>query len=55
MTTSQLIIYLACIFVLAPVLAYMIVKFGAAGYFRAKDRNNKQQTKKDKDEIEKQR
>lgn len=28
-------------FVVLPVLAYMVVKFGAAGYFRAKRREDK--------------
>ena len=46
MTTLQAILLVIGLMVTLPVVAYMVMKFGTAGYFRAKQRqqekNNKQ-------------
>jgi len=47
MIETILMVLLAVI--VLPVLAYMIVKFGAAGYFRARDKHKQQ---KDQNEQE---
>lgn len=38
MTTLQVIFLLMLLILALPIIAYMVMKFGAAGYFRAKQR-----------------
>lgn len=43
----DLIILVGAAMVVLPVLAYMIVKFGSAGYYRARQREQEKQQTKD--------
>lgn len=46
MSLLETLVLLVIFCLLSPPLAYLIVKFGAAGYFRAKHRLKQQQQKK---------
>jgi hypothetical protein len=45
MTVVEIFLVLVGGFVVLPVLAYMVMKFGAAGYFRAKNKQQEQNRK----------
>lgn len=47
MSTGAVILICFAIFVGLPVLSYMMVKFGAAGYFRARRRDKNQSNNND--------
>jgi len=50
MTLTESILLALFGVILLPILSYMIVKFGAAGYFRAKRRENNKQKQKAQNE-----
>ena len=50
MTLTESILLALFGVILLPILSYMIVKFGAAGYFRAKPRENNKQKQKAQNE-----
>jgi hypothetical protein len=43
MAFGDVILLLVVVLVGLPILSYMVCKFGAAGYFRAKQRNKKEE------------
>lgn len=48
MTAIDVILLLILIFIGLPVLAYMVMKFGTAGYLRAKNRKQNQKETNEK-------
>lgn len=48
MSTFQILLILLAVVVGLPILAYMVVKFGATGYFNAKRRQDNKNKTKDK-------
>lgn len=48
MSAWQVILSVLGLLVLLPVLSYMVVKFGVAGYLRAKERQKQKEQKDEK-------
>ncbi len=46
LTTHSLLIFLAC-FIIVPIWVYILVRLGAAGFFRSKREASKQQEGKE--------
>lgn len=52
MTAPEILFWIfLMMFVAAPTCAYMIMKFGTAGWFRAKQREKEKQMKETKDDY----
>ena len=46
MTTVDLLLIMGLVFICLPILSYLVVKFGVAGYLRAKRREKINQKEK---------
>jgi hypothetical protein len=52
MSTWNVILLVAGAMIILPIIAYMVMKFGTAGFFRAKQRELDKQNNKPNHEIE---